>query len=277
MTASVPILMYHDVAERPPAATRRLSVNPWAFEHQLGFLVDHGYMGVRFSDLVQAFATGAALPANPVVLTFDDGYAGVARYALPVLQEFGFPATVFVTTGWVDGEPPVGRCAPPSEMLSWAQIRELSAAGIEIGAHSHSHPELDQLTEPDLRRELECGRALLEECIAAPVRALAYPFGYSNSRVRQAARAAGYRCAAAVRNLRATPETDPFMVPRLTIRRTVDQAAFAAIVTGRRGDMFYRDRLLTTGWAGVRHTRWAARRLVAHGFTHSSATKDDGQ
>lgn len=274
MTASVPILMYHDVAERPPTATRRLSVSPGSFEQQLEFLVEQGYTGLSFADLVQAFATDAALPTRPVVLTFDDGYAGVAWYAAPLLRRFGFPATVFVTTGWVDGEPKSGGCAPPGEMLSWAQIRELSTAGIEIGAHSHSHPELDQLTEAELCRELGPARALLEDCIGGPVRSLAYPFGYSNPPVRQAARAAGYRCAAAVRNLRATPESDPFLVPRLTVRRRVNQAAFAAIVTGHRGDVFHRDRMLTTGWSYVRRARGTVKRLLNNDFANSERVKD---
>ncbi|MEZ0051099.1 peptidoglycan/xylan/chitin deacetylase (PgdA/CDA1 family) [Mycobacterium sp. MAA66] len=272
MTASVPILMYHDVAERPPAATRRLSVSPGLLEQQLEFLVEHGYTGVSFSDLVGAFQTGASLPDKPVVLTFDDGYAGVALDAGPLLRKFDFPATVFVTTGWVDGEPLIGARVPPNQMLSWTQIRALAGSGIEIGAHSHSHPELDQLTDVELCRELGLGRALLEDCIGAPVHALAYPFGYSNPRVQQAARAAGYRCAAVVRNRRATPYDDPFVIPRLTIRRTVDQGTFGAIVTGRPGDVFYRDRLLTAGWACVRRARWAAKRIFTADYQAIAAT-----
>lgn len=274
MIESVPILMYHDVAEHPPAATRRLSVSPGSFERQLEFLAEQGYTGLSFSDLVQAFASGGQLPGKPVVLTFDDGYAGVARQAFPIMQRFGFPATVFVTTGWVDGEPPT-RTRAPGEMMTWAQIRELSAAGIEIGAHSHSHPELDQLADVELCRELGLGRALLEDCIGGPVHALAYPFGYSNPGVRRAARAAGYRCAAVVRNLRATPDADPFMVPRLTIRRRLDHAAFSAAVTDSDGEVFYRDRLLTSGWAYVRRTRSAIKRLSANGFLHSRPEKGD--
>lgn len=274
MTASIPILMYHDVAEHPPTATKRLSVSPGSFEQQLKFLVEQGYTGVSFGDLMQAVATGAALPARPVVLTFDDGYAGVAWYAAPLLRRFGFPATVFVTTGWVDGEPQAGGCAAPGDMLSWAQIRELSTTGIEIGAHSHSHPELDQLTETELRRELGFARQLLQDCIGRPVQSLAYPFGYSNPLVRQTARAAGYRCAAAVGNLRATPESDPFLVPRLTVRRRVDQVAFAAIVTGHRGDVFHRDRMLTTGWSYVRRIRGTAKRLLHNDFAKPERVKD---
>ena len=264
MTESVPILMYHAVAERPPAATRRLSVSPRSLEEQLVFLVDHGFTGLTFSDLADAFRSGGILPKRPVVLTFDDGYADFAREAWPILRRYGFPATVFVTTGWISDAGPQAAGTPLDRMLNWAQIRELAAAGIEIGAHSHSHPELDQLADATLCRELGDSRALLEEGIGAPVRTLAYPYGYSSTRVRLAARAAGYRGAAAVRNVRATPSDDLFMLPRLTIRRITDQTAFGAIVTGSDGRVFWRDRLLTAGWASVRGARRAAKWVRGH-------------
>jgi peptidoglycan/xylan/chitin deacetylase (PgdA/CDA1 family) len=264
MTESVPILMYHAIAENPSAATRRLSVTPRSLDEQVAFLVERGFTGMTFSDLADAFETGKALPKRPVVLTFDDGYADFAHAAWPILQRYDFPATVFVTTGWIADAGPHAAGAPLDRMLTWAQVRELAASNIEIGAHSHSHPELDQLADATLCRELADSRALLEESIDAPVRALAYPFGYSSTRVRVAARAAGYRCAAAVRNVRATPAADLFMLPRLTVRRITDQTTFGAVVNGSDGPVFRRDRLLTAGWASVRGTRRAAKWVRGH-------------
>jgi peptidoglycan/xylan/chitin deacetylase (PgdA/CDA1 family) len=259
MTQSVPILMYHAVADSPSAATRRLSVTPRSLDEQIAFLVDHGFTGMTFADLADAFETGRALPERPVVLTFDDGYADFAEAAWPILRCYGFPATVFVTTGWIADAGPHAAGSPLDRMLNWSQIRELAVAGIEIGAHSHSHPQLDQLADVTLCEELRVGRALLEENIGAPVQTLAYPFGYSSRRVRLAARAVGYRCAASVRNLRATPSDDLFMLPRLSIRRSTDQAAFAAIVTGSDGPVLRQERILTVGWASVRRIRRAAK------------------
>lgn len=251
--------MYHSVAENPSAATRRLSVTTSSLEEQIAFLVDRAFTGMTFSDLADAFETGKALPERPVVLTFDDGYADFASAAWPVLRRYGFPATVFVTSGWIADSGPYAAGMPPDQMLNRVQVRELAAAGIEIGAHSHSHPQLDQLAQAALCEELRVGRVLLEDCIDAPVRALAYPFGYSTPRVRLAARAAGYRCAAAVRNVRATPSDDIFMLPRLTICRSTDQMAFASIMAGRDTRVFWRDRLLTAGWASVRAARRAGK------------------
>ena len=260
MTKSIPILMYHSVAEEPPEATRRLAVLPGHFENQVTYLARNGYTGLTFSDLADAFRTGAPLPERPVVLTFDDGYADFAREAWPTLRRHNFPATVFVTTGWVADAGSEAAGDPLDTMMSWAQVAVLSDEGIEMAAHSHSHPQLDQLDDAALRHELGHSKALLEDAIGAPVRSLAYPYGYSSTRVRLAARSVGYRYAASVRNLRATPSGDLFTIPRLTIRRSTDMATFAAVVAG--ADVFRRDRLLTAGYSCVRGARRAARQVL---------------
>jgi peptidoglycan/xylan/chitin deacetylase (PgdA/CDA1 family) len=264
MTSSVPILMYHSVAECPPPTTRRLSVSPDSFAEHVAFLVEHGFTGMTFSDLADAFEAGRPLPKRPVVLTFDDGYADFATEAWPILRRHDFPATVFVTTGWLAdaGSNAAGR--PLDTMLNRAQVHALATAGIEIGAHSHSHPKLDQLPDALIHQELEESREWLEECTGAPVTALAYPFGYSSRRVRIVARAAGYRCAAAVRNVRATSSDDPFILPRLTIRRSTNRKTFAEIMAGGGNRIFLRDRLLTAGWGSVRNVRKAGKRVLRH-------------
>lgn len=262
MTRSSPILMYHSVAAEPVRATKRLAVSPSALREQLAWLTDHGFTGMTFFDAAETLRV-CDLPDRTVVLTFDDGYADFATTALPLLERFGFPATLFVTTGWVAdaGANSAGR--PLDRTLRWEQIRDIAQSGIEIGAHGHSHAALDELSDDDLRMELTHPRALLEDCIGKPVPTVAYPFGYSSPRVRRAARAAGYSYGAAVRNIRATPAADPFRLPRLTIRRNTRPALFAEAVSGSGGGMmplFWRDRALTAGWAVVRRTRQALRR-----------------
>lgn len=264
MTEAVPILMYHSVAQEPPSATRRLSVTPDSFEQQVAFLVDQGFTGMTFSDLADAFETGRRLPKRPVVLTFDDGYADFAANAWPILRRHDFPATVFVTSGWMADAGPDAAGRSLDKMLSRAQVRALAAAGIEIGSHTHSHPELDQIPDAMLRRELGDSRALLADCIGTSVRAIAYPFGYSSPRVRLAARAAGYRYAAAVRNVRATASDNLFALPRLTIRRRTSRTVFAALMAGADGRIYWRDRLLTAGWAWVRDVRRSRRWVLDH-------------
>jgi len=260
----VPVLMYHEVAARTDTASR-LAVPPDAFAAQLAYLQAAGYTTVTMSALAAALAGRGELPGRPVVLTFDDGFADFHETALPLLQRHGFTATVFVTTGWVEDAGPAAR-PRPARMLTWQQVLEVAAAGVEVGAHSHTHPELDQLRAPQLERELRDSKSRLEDRLGGPVPALAYPFGYSSARVRQAARDAGYQHACAVGNAIAGAVGDPFARPRLTVRRSTSLPTFERMVRGRQVPViFAKDRALTRGWAVVRRTRAAVRRVAADG------------
>jgi len=249
----LPVLMYHEIGDRSQTGSH-LAVTPHAFAEQLACLRDAGLRTVTAGALPAAVAAGEPLDQT-VVLTFDDGYADFHSQALPLLDRHGFTATVFVTSGWVqdDGEWPAVR--RPGRMLSWGQVAEAAAAGIEIGAHSCQHPQLDQLPGGRLREELYASRARLEDRVGIPVTGVAYPFGYSNARVRQVARAAGYGHGYAVRNTTAGTGTDLFAIPRLTVRRSTTLREFAAMVDGHLTPTMVKDRALTSGFAVVRRTR----------------------
>lgn len=255
---TVPVLMYHSVNEVPPASTWTLSVRPSAFDAQLRHLRQQGFTGLTFGELCRRRRTGCALPERPIVLTFDDGYADFLAEAVPVLAEHGFPATVFVTTGWLHDAGRHAAGTPLDRMLSWAQLATLAAVGIEIGAHSHSHPQLDQLCGPRLRAELGDSRRMLEDRLGAPVPSLAYPYGYSTKRVRDVARDVGYLQAASVANAAAAPTCEFLTVPRLTIRHSMSLATFARVADQDRLGLHYASsHALTAGWAMVRRMRRA--------------------
>jgi peptidoglycan/xylan/chitin deacetylase (PgdA/CDA1 family) len=262
--APVPVLMYHQVAERFEAPSR-LSVTPEAFGHQMAYLDTEGYHPITGARLGAAMRGDSALPERPVVLTFDDGYGDFATSVWPVLERHGFTASVFVTTGWVHDahvEPAVKR---PGPMLRRDQVRELAEAGIEIGAHSHGHPQLDQLSRRAVQSELATAKAQLEQWTGAVVTGLAYPFGYSNATVRDVAHEVGFAYAFAVGNALATARSDLFALPRLTVRRSTTVADFGRMVQGQAvARTFASDRALTKGWAMVRRTR-AAVGVVSRG------------
>lgn len=252
----VPILMYHSIDADAPAPTRRLSVEPDAFSAQMQMLRDFGYTTLPFAQLGALLDAGEPVPERTVVLTFDDGYADLYDTALPILQRHGFTAAVFVTTGWLRdaGARSAGR--PLGRMLSATQVRELAEAGIEIGGHTHSHPELDQLSASSLGDELQASKDLLEQVAGRPVSTFAYPFGYSSHQVRAAVAANGYRYAAAVGNACTSRPADPLALPRLTIRRATSKRTFERIARQEGvGRAFLRDRVLTHGYAVVRHGR----------------------
>lgn len=251
-----PILMYHEISASPDTAFGRLAVTPQAFETQLKSLVKNGFTTFTASAIAAALATGTPLPERAVALTFDDGFADFHERVLPLLRQHGCTATLFVTTGWIAD---VGRRAAgrrPGRMLTWSQIVEAAADGIEIGAHSHGHPELDQLGRKELRAELTVSKRLLEDALGTSVTGLAYPFGYSNAAVRHAALEAGYAYACAVGNAMASPQHGPLALPRLTVKASTSEDAFVQAVRGQSLSKIYRtDRMLTKGWTVVRRTR----------------------
>ncbi|MFC9972221.1 polysaccharide deacetylase family protein [Spirillospora sp. NPDC127200] len=262
MTTHVPVLMYHSIRARPPRGTAALAVSPGAFADQMALLADRGFTPVPFSAL-----GGPSLPGRPVVITFDDGYADFHEHALPVLERHGFPATVFVTTGWLADAGPDAAGRPLDTMMAWSQVREAAAHGVEVGGHSHSHPQLDQLGDAALREELVRSKGLLEDRLGGPVTTMAYPYGYSSARVRRAARAAGYGTACAVANRLAVPAgdagADELAIPRLTVRMSTSLATFGRVADGRGIPLvFLKDRLLTRGYAVVRRTRYGVRRAA---------------
>jgi len=251
----VPILMYHEISARSGTASR-LAVPALALAGQLEHLASHGFTTLTASALAAALTAGSPLPERTVVLTFDDGFADFHERALPLLRRYGFTATLFVTTGWIAdaGRHAAGR--RPGRMLTWSQITEAAAAGIEIGAHSHRHPQLDQLGRSRLCAELTVSKGLLEDALGTQVPGLAYPYGYSSARVRRAVAAAGHAYGCAVGNALAGPRYDPFALPRLTVRAFPVESAFGPAVRGQGIAKIYRtDHVLTKGWAVVRRTR----------------------
>ncbi|MFI6023376.1 polysaccharide deacetylase family protein [Streptomyces sp. NPDC051287] len=259
--APVPILMYHSVATAPNRATHALSVAPEAFAEQMALVADLGLTPVTTAELAAGWRSGGPLPGRPVLITFDDGYEGVHRHALPVLAKHGFAATLFVSTGWIRGAYDTG--GGPDAMLDWDQVRELAYAGCEIGGHSHTHPQLDQLDDDRLRAELVWCRDIVAEQLGSAPASFAYPFGYSSRRVRHAVRDTGHTQALAVGNGLAHRRQGPYALHRVTVRRTTDTAEFVRLLQGRAiARTFAKDRALTKGYAVLRRARQVRRKAI---------------
>ncbi|MFG2029924.1 polysaccharide deacetylase family protein [Streptomyces sp. NPDC048825] len=254
-TPRVPILMYHAVAHTPASKTYALSVSPQAFAKQMRMLNDAGFTPLTTARLAASWRHGIPLPPHPILITFDDGYEGVHRHALPVLARHHFASTVFVATGWIRGAHEISGAAPDT-MLDWHQVRELAEAGMEIGGHSHSHPQLDQITDEQLWFEVLCCREIIDEQLGRDPVSFAYPYGYSNRRVRRTVHAAGFSQSLAVGNALARPAQGPYALERITVRRSTHLREFERLLDGREiARNFARDRTLTKGYALVRRSR----------------------
>ncbi len=216
--------MYHHIEDQPAGASRdaqQLTVSPQAFREQMAYLRDHGYHTIGFADLVDAFAGNTALPANPVIITFDDGWADIYQVAYPILRDHALAATFFISTNWIENL---------DGTVSWAQIEEMAAGGMEFGSHSVTHPYLTTAEPRLLTLELTESKAALEDSVHAPVIALAYPFGLYDDAVIAAARAAGYRAACTIETGAEAKAGALMTLPRLWVYGWTDLEDFARLL-----------------------------------------------
>ncbi len=189
----VPVLCYHHVGPpKEPGTFPDLTVTPERFESQIRWLKSNGYTGIRPLDWLAWRREGKPLAKKPVVITFDDGYADVARYALPVLEREGFSAAVYVVTARIGDanrwDQAAGSAPHPlrdAALLKAEQIRFWAARGIEFGSHTRTHPDLTAITTRQLEDELKGSAQDLQELLGAPPVSFAYPYGCYNDAVRE--------------------------------------------------------------------------------------------
>lgn len=142
----IPVLAYHEVVEDggiPQLAgvlQQGYIVEQSVFERQIRSLAAAGYRGITISELLSWQGSDQKL----VCVTFDDGYAGNVRLALPILRSQGFKATFFLTTSWMGKR----------HMLDWQGAHTLLVNGMEIGSHTRTHPLLGTCTRGIIREEL---------------------------------------------------------------------------------------------------------------------------
>ena len=194
----VPILMYHSVSDfEDPYAVRATD-----FAGQLDYLKSAGFNTVSLHDVLEHEEHKAPLPKRPIVLTFDDGYQDNHDTAFKLLQERGMRATFFVVTRFMGADEAhrhVEAAGTPRErrFLLWSEVREMAAAGMEIGSHSLFHKRLPDLPDDQIAEDVTRSREELAARLGQPVEFFAYPFNSERRRVRQIVEAAGYRGAVA--------------------------------------------------------------------------------
>ncbi|MDD7931031.1 polysaccharide deacetylase family protein [Actinomycetospora straminea] len=188
----------------------KITVNPGRFEEQMRALARAGLRGVSMRDLLSSRSR-----ARLVGLTFDDGYSDFVTNAVPILQRFGFTATVYVVAGRLALSNEWDRDAPRKRIMNADQARAVELSGMEVGSHTLSHAHLPALEPDEVHREVTESRAILEDVIRSRVTGFAYPYGDVTSREVNAVRAAGYQHASAVKHQPGANGT--FAVPRTYI------------------------------------------------------------
>jgi peptidoglycan/xylan/chitin deacetylase (PgdA/CDA1 family) len=183
-----PILMYHHVGALPPNpdATRvSLTVPPELFAAHLDALVASGYSVIGMAALWDGLANGSPLPTKPVVLTFDDGYDDAYQFAAPALAARGMTGLFHVITGLVE----------QPGYLTWAQVAEMRAAGMEIGNHTVHHPDLWWLSTADRWAEIEEAAQAIAAALGERPKFLSYPIGHYNTYIAEIVRQTGHLAA----------------------------------------------------------------------------------
>ena len=194
------LLMYH-IVDRPLSDQEaRYCCAPDLFERHMRHLADSG-CAIGLDDFRRALNAEQDLPADAVAVTFDDGFAATFEHALPVLQRYRIPATMFVVSGRIGGcnDWMMPRGFPQRALMNERQILGMRDAGVTIGSHTRTHPRLPGMTRERLTEEIGGSRNDLEILLAQDVRDFAYPFGAYDETARQAVQAAGYRTACSTR------------------------------------------------------------------------------
>jgi len=219
----VVFLMYHELEEPGRALCQsdpgyvRYVLKAANFRAQMQALQREGWRGVCVGQAIDYF------DQKSVAITFDDGSESDLLSAAPVLREFGFSATFYVTSSWLG----------KSGYLSPAQLRELRALGFEVGCHSMTHAYLTDLDENGLQSEIVQAKSQLQRVIGSTVEHFSCPGGRFDRRVARVASLAGYRTVSTSEIRTNTKSTDRFALGRIPVMRSTSLLQFKEVCSGR--------------------------------------------
>lgn len=192
----IPVLMYHKVNPNPETGNLGLRVNPDDFEWQMRYLFEQGYQSISLRELRDYVEEGKPIPPKSMVITFDDGYKDNYIYALPIMEKYGFTATIFVvvnTIGKVNkfdlGNQPV------NQMMDWDEIKDTVSRGFTIGSHTMDHQRLWELSQEKALYQIRESKEVLEKGLGLPVKYFCYPYGSYSKIARKMVIQCGYEAA----------------------------------------------------------------------------------
>ncbi|NMF87366.1 polysaccharide deacetylase family protein [Aromatoleum petrolei] len=220
--------MYHRVGEARDAQEARYAISAANFAAHMHSAAQAGYRAIGIDAFIEWLQGERSLPEGALLITFDDGFRGVREHALPVLEQLGWPFTVFLVSDQIGGENVWTRGTNPHAdtypLLGADEIRDMQKRGCSFQSHSRSHVRLPTLDDGALLEELRGSRERLSTLLDDDVRYLAYPFGQADERVEAATHSAGYTAAFATQPGFNRPEVNRYRIRRLDVFGT-DTAA----------------------------------------------------
>jgi len=207
----VPILCYHRFGK---TCKSNLCISERTFAKQLEYLKNNGYHTIHLRDLMEFLNYKTAIPSKSVIITLDDGYRSIYEFAYPLLKRYGYTATLFIYTDFIEAS---------GNALSWNQLRKLKAAGFEIGSHSISHADLtkklphenDQTFRSRITKEFINSKKIIDRELNQDTQSFAYPYGNYNQQILDLFPKAGYKLGLTIRT-----GGNSFFANPLTIKRS---------------------------------------------------------
>lgn len=216
---AIPILMYHHIRNYNDPNDQigtNLSLSPENFRAQIDYLKDNGFTTITFAQLLD-FPT-KKLPEKPIILTFDDGYQDGYDNAFKDLKASGQIGVFYIVTNFL-GQP---------DQMTAAEVREISDAGMEIGSHTKSHPDLTTLTVSNVKKELVDSKKTLEEIIGKSIISFCYPSGKHNDIAGKTVIEAGYLTATTTKTGISSTSEEKILLSRLRINPSDLLTSFAS-------------------------------------------------
>jgi peptidoglycan/xylan/chitin deacetylase (PgdA/CDA1 family) len=247
----VPVLLYHRVADDASAADDAFAVTESTFCRHADLISAAGRTPLFIGELARCLRAEAPWPDAPMAITFDDGYQDTV-YAIEQLVARQLRCSVFVTTG----SGVIASGATDADIQRLAQLPD----AVELGAHSRTHPRLDELSPARLTEEIGGSKADLEACIGRPVTTFAYPHGAYDQSARQTVSGCGFDAAVGVKNAFSHAQDDPLAIARLTVHASTTDQQLADWLGGHGAPAAWRrERVRTRAYRAYRRARRAVR------------------
>jgi peptidoglycan/xylan/chitin deacetylase (PgdA/CDA1 family) len=219
--AGIPVLNYHAIDANMEAQpdSRNVSVSLQSFKDQMQWLHQQGYQSVSDADLRALLLQHKPIPGKHMLITFDDGYYSLYKYAQPIMAAYGFTATLFLSTAYIGK--PYGLSdfyfVGDDRQLSWDEIRSLSANGWSIQSHGNNHVKMNGLDKDTLVKEITESKKAIEQNLGKPVDSFAFPYGLYNKMVLGQLASVGYKLACSVHSGLMYPSSNRYRIPRIEI------------------------------------------------------------
>jgi len=186
------------------------AISPARFAEHMRELANGGYTVLSLATIVDALKSGRDIPTNAIALTFDGGHASFLDRALPLLEEYGFPYTVFIAPGQVREE--------TEEWMGWKDIKTLLKGGqADFGLHPAAYTRLGSASKAEILRQINAAKTIYRRETGQDSPFFAYPFGEYSRMYRDIAAGHGFKAAFAQHSGPAFVGSDRFALPRFVM------------------------------------------------------------